>query len=94
MQNVLHYLLQLCDTPVRVRMLLAVGPGSSSLLVVSATILHAPLLHQLQHQLPALLSVRDHLPEMHVSADSEEFQEVPLQPHEPTTVHLNVLAGN
>ncbi|XP_023728014.1 uncharacterized protein LOC111875750 [Cryptotermes secundus] len=85
---------KLRHTSLRIRMLLAVGPGSSCFLVVSATILHAPLLHQLQHQFPPVLSLRDHLPSLHVSTCAQEFQAFASLPHEPPAVHLNGPKGN
>lgn len=49
--------------------------------LVFAAVLHAPLLHQLQHQLPAVRYVRHHVPPLPATAaaqSAEKHDQVPL----------------
>ena len=85
---VLRCVFQLRDTPVRVRVLLAVAPADARLALVHAAVLHAALLHQLQHQLPPLLYVRHHVPQMSLAAHPQEAQESLAVPLQPPAVHL------
>lgn len=76
-----------------VRLFLHPGPQEHARpALVPAAVLHAPLLHQLQHQLPAVRDVRDHVPAVPAAAvaqGAEEHDQVPLQ---PPAVHIGVAA--
>ncbi|XP_049766216.1 uncharacterized protein LOC126095468 [Schistocerca cancellata] len=80
---------ELRGAPVRVRLLLVLAGGDAADPVVPAAVLHDALLHQLQHQLPALLHVRHHLPALPLAARSQEPQEHHTLPLQPSAVHLN-----
>lgn len=85
---------QLRHTPLRFRVFLAVAPADSCVPVVSAAILYASVLHQLQHQLPSLLRVWHHFPTMYASTHTQEAEELVPLPLQSPAVHLDVLKGN
>lgn len=55
-------------------MFLAMASRRIRVVMVYATVFHAPLLHELQYKLPALLNVRDNVQKMSMAADEEQIK--------------------
>ncbi|KAJ9594361.1 hypothetical protein L9F63_014203, partial [Diploptera punctata] len=79
----------LCDTPVRVRILLPVAAKAAGNTLVYATILHVTVLYKLQHQLSPLLHVWYYIPQMFMAAYSQEVKESLQVPLQSSAIHLS-----
>nr|XP_031839008.1 uncharacterized protein LOC116429807 isoform X1 [Nomia melanderi] len=75
-----------------VRVLLYASPQEQARpALVSAAVLHATLLHEFQHQLPAVRDVRRHFPTVSPAADAQGVQELDHLPLQPAAIDETVV---